>query len=76
LTALQAASGGSHLLALSLPHLLTMAKIIVRAALKREESRGPHYRIDFPERDDAACGQSIVVKQEAGGRHLLFRKLG
>ena len=32
--------------------LLTVARLIARAALRREESRGGHYRADFPERDD------------------------
>jgi L-aspartate oxidase len=32
--------------------LLTVASLIVRAALIREESRGAHSRTDFPERDD------------------------
>lgn len=31
----------------------TLARLIARAALWREESRGGHYRQDFPERDDA-----------------------
>jgi L-aspartate oxidase len=34
-------------------HLLTVAWLIARAALRREESRGGHYRSDFPSRDDA-----------------------
>ena len=32
--------------------LLTVASLIARAALRREESRGGHFREDFPERDD------------------------
>jgi L-aspartate oxidase len=32
--------------------ILTTARLIARAALRREESRGAHYRADFPERDD------------------------
>jgi len=33
-------------------HLITVARLIARAALRREESRGGHFREDFPERDD------------------------
>jgi L-aspartate oxidase len=32
--------------------LVTVARLIARAALRREESRGGHFRADFPERDD------------------------
>jgi L-aspartate oxidase len=32
--------------------LVTVARLIARAAIRREESRGGHYRSDFPERDD------------------------
>ena len=34
-------------------NLVTVARLIARAALRREESRGGHYRSDFPRRDDA-----------------------
>jgi L-aspartate oxidase len=33
--------------------ILTVARLITRAALRREESRGAHYREDFSHRDDA-----------------------
>ena len=33
-------------------NLVTVATLIARAALRREESRGGHYREDFPKRDD------------------------
>ena len=32
--------------------VLTVGRLIARAALRREESRGGHYRSDFPQRDD------------------------
>ena len=33
-------------------NLLTVARLIARAALRREESRGGHFRADFPAKDD------------------------
>ena len=38
--------------ALELGHMLEFSKFIVVGALNREESRGGHYREDFPTRDD------------------------
>jgi L-aspartate oxidase len=35
-----------------LASIVTVARLIVRAALRREESRGAHSRTDFPQRDD------------------------
>jgi L-aspartate oxidase len=32
--------------------LLTVGRLAARAALRREESRGAHYRTDYPQRDD------------------------
>ncbi len=37
---------------LELDNMLKMAEIISTAALTRQESRGGHYRTDFPKRDD------------------------
>lgn len=39
--------------AFELQNLLDFSEIIVVGALAREESRGAHYRTDFPQRDDA-----------------------
>jgi L-aspartate oxidase len=33
-------------------NLVTVARLIARAAERREESRGAHYRDDYPQRDD------------------------
>jgi L-aspartate oxidase len=35
-----------------LQNLLTVARLMIDAASQREESRGVHYRADFPKRDD------------------------
>ncbi len=43
-------------------NLHTVARLIVESALGREESRGAHYRKDFPRRDDAAFSAHSVMQ--------------
>ena len=45
----------------------------LRASLSREESRGCHYREDFPRRDDAAWLAWVLVREE-DGRMVLARE--
>lgn len=44
-----------------LQNLLTIARLMIDAALQRDESRGTHFRSDFPKRDDARWGLRHVV---------------
>jgi succinate dehydrogenase/fumarate reductase flavoprotein subunit len=46
------ASTDAHTASWETTNLLLLAEAIVDAALKREESRGSHWREDFPSRDD------------------------
>ncbi|MEO8259352.1 MAG: L-aspartate oxidase [Acidobacteriota bacterium] len=46
-------------------NLLTVARVIARAALAREESRGGHFRDDFPDRDDRNWKFHAVVTRGA-----------
>jgi succinate dehydrogenase/fumarate reductase flavoprotein subunit len=52
--------------ALELQNLLLCGEMLGKAALMRSESRGGHYREDFPQQDDAHWLKSIVVKNVDG----------
>jgi L-aspartate oxidase len=46
-----------------LQNMLTLAKLIIVAARERTESRGVHFRRDFPDRDDAAWQRHITIQR-------------
>ena len=46
-------------------NFVTTAALIARSALWREESRGAHYRLDFPRRDDERWRVHSVIKKGA-----------
>jgi len=50
-----------------LQNMLTLAKIITVAARTRKESRGVHYRSDFPEPNDAEWNTHVSFQRPQGG---------
>jgi L-aspartate oxidase len=45
-----------------LQNLLTVARLMIDAALQREESRGTHFRSDFPTRNDTAWARHVTSR--------------
>jgi succinate dehydrogenase / fumarate reductase flavoprotein subunit len=52
--------------ALQVRNLLTLLEAIARSGLAREDSRGAHYRRDFPRLDNEKWLKNIVVKNVNG----------
>lgn len=53
-------------------NLLTLARAIVAVALERRESRGAHYRVDYPEtrtemQHSIVCAEKVLVACEVNG---------
>jgi succinate dehydrogenase / fumarate reductase flavoprotein subunit len=60
--------------ALDLRHLLIVSEAIARSALDRRESRGGHFRDDYPDKDPAFATFNNVVTRERSGAMTLSRE--
>ena len=58
--------------ALELQCLVELAETIVAGALAREESRGAHYRSDFPARNDAMWLKHTIAQRTSDGPVLSY----
>jgi len=59
--------------AIDLKHLLTVSEAITMASLDRKESRGGHFREDFPNKDPEAAKYNSVISKAADGT-MKFRR--
>ena len=59
--------------AIDLPNLLTISEAITRAGLERKESRGAHFREDFPAKSEEYSGFNLVIRKGADGAMTLER---
>ena len=60
--------------ALDLQNLLTVSEIVARAALERKESRGGHFRDDFPEKNPSYGKFNIVIRRGPNGEMQVTRE--
>jgi succinate dehydrogenase / fumarate reductase flavoprotein subunit len=56
-------------------HMLEIAEVILLSALSREETRGSHYRTDFPKRDDASWLKHTIITRSDKGPLITYRDL-
>jgi succinate dehydrogenase/fumarate reductase flavoprotein subunit len=56
---------------LTLKNMAQTAELVAQACLNRRESRSGHYRVDYPDRDDAQYRTSFVVKRGAAAPELV-----
>lgn len=62
--------------ALELENTLDYSEFIVRAAIAREESRGAHFRTDFPDRDDENwLLHSLLTRTSSGEVEVNYTKV-
>jgi len=59
--------------AMELKHMLNLSEAIVQSALARKESRGAHYRIDFPNRDEEGWLKHTLVFMEGEKYKLEYK---
>jgi succinate dehydrogenase / fumarate reductase flavoprotein subunit len=59
--------------ALDLRNLLTVAEAVARSAIERKESRGGHFREDYPDKAAEFGSVNVMVKQGSGGEMRISR---
>ena len=60
--------------ALDLQNLLTVSEAVARAALDRKESRGGHFRDDYPSKDPQGATYNTVLFRGTDGEMRLERR--
>ncbi|MGH9146078.1 MAG: fumarate reductase/succinate dehydrogenase flavoprotein subunit, partial [Vicinamibacterales bacterium] len=59
--------------ALDLANMLPISEAVARSAIERRESRGAHFREDYPDKDPAFGKVNIIVRRAADGGMEVLR---
>jgi len=62
--------------AVEIGHMLDLAEVIIVGAQARTESRGAHFRTDFPKRDDARWMKHTLAQRAPAGPALSYSPVG
>ncbi len=60
--------------AIDLNNLLTISEMVTLAALERKESRGAHFRDDYPSKDDKFGSFNVVIRKGGDGAMQVLRE--
>jgi succinate dehydrogenase / fumarate reductase flavoprotein subunit len=60
--------------ALDLDSLLTVSQAATMSAIDRKESRGGHFRDDYPKKDDRYSKHNTFIRKGSGGEMVLTRE--
>jgi len=60
--------------ALDLENLLTVTEAVARSAIERKESRGGHFREDFPDKDPEYAKFNLIASRGADGQMSIRRE--
>jgi len=59
--------------ALELTHMITVAEAIAKSAFERKESRGGHFREDYPDKSEELGKVNVMLKKAADGSMQLSK---
>lgn len=59
--------------ALELECLIGLAETILKSAIARQESRGAHFREDFPQRDDLNWLKHTMIQKNSDGNEIFYK---
>jgi succinate dehydrogenase / fumarate reductase flavoprotein subunit len=62
--------------AIETEHVLDLAEVIIVGAIARTESRGAHFRTDYPKRDDAHWMKHTLAQRTPSGPALSYSPVG